>query len=82
MGRIGNGVDVMPEKCDWISVEERFPDESDIYIVSGTNPGTPNIHKRWRSMAYWNAKLQYWDCAFSKHVTHWRPLPDPPEEQP
>ena len=67
---------------DWISVEDRLPeDRSDVLVVA-------YWHERWGVYMGWCAPER---AAWSVHigigdrndvaVTHWMPLPEPPEEE-
>lgn len=69
------------ERC-WIPVEERLPeDRSDVLVVA-------YWHERWGAYMGWCAPER---AAWSVHVgigdrsdiavTHWMPLPEPPEEE-
>lgn len=53
----------------WISVEERLPEEEDLYIVSNGKE---------TSVAYWVEDA--WD-SFGDVITHWMPLPAAPRKE-
>lgn len=57
----------------WISVEERLPEKSDKYIVC-TAKGSVYCT---RFKAY--AKSGSFQTDINTHITHWMPLPEPPE---
>ena len=62
-----------PEREKWISVEDRFPDNEDFVLVA--YKVDPDIDL---SVAtdFYLAGLESWDS--SPIVTHWQPLPEPP----
>lgn len=75
-----NGVTIQ----EWISVEERLPDEDGDYITmtnaSGKGKGvlfhryeTNYVRGKELRRWYWNGRLTPWI------VTHWMPLPQPPK---
>lgn len=57
----------------WIPVSERLPETyKDVLIYSefgGCQKGFLHDHGDWED-----------DCGYDKKITHWQPLPDPPEE--
>jgi hypothetical protein len=63
---------------EWISCKERLPDKQDRYLIFGQfTKDCPNqvyealyLKKPRRFMA---------DGIYSKNVTHWMPLPEPPK---
>lgn len=62
--------------CKWISVEERLPPESQMYIVAA-NDG------RFRRVTFvkWQKRNRMWELAGARSywkITHWMPLPTPP----
>ena len=62
-------------KEKWISVTERLPDHNGWYLASGPTIKVEILHfysasKVWVSQMYDNFK-----------VTHWMPIPEPPEEE-
>lgn len=58
----------------WISVEERLPEELQVVLVSGT--GDNPLRKGYECGWLINGD---WTCWFTKDITHWMPLPAPPE---
>lgn len=69
----------------WISVKERLPEKSGLYIVyaPSADPASPRIHAVWyecdeRGEGY----KKGWSLCdpWAKAATHWMPLPDPPKE--
>ena len=80
--RYAEEIAVAQERQRWIPVEERLPeDRSDVLVVA-------YWHKRWGVYMGWCAPER---AAWSVHVgigdrsdiavTHWMPLPEPPEEE-
>lgn len=59
----------------WISVKERLPEEADEVLVFCRNGETT-----WTNLAHRVGK-QWWRVGVPMQcVTHWMPLPEPPEE--
>ncbi len=62
---------------DWISCEERMPDEGEMVLVFST-------HKE-ISKAFWDSDMGKFFIADSDYhynqldITHWQPLPEPPK---
>lgn len=58
----------------WVSVKDRLPEDTKQKIV---------FHKRGVSFAYFSGNY-WWSSIGGRHsldtVTHWMPLPEPPEE--
>ena len=70
---IAHGVTVQ----EWISVTERLPEESGMYIVTA-NDG----HAQRVSFVQWQKKNRMWNLTGARsywRVTHWMPLPQPPK---
>ena len=70
---IANGVTVQ----EWISVENRMPEESGMYIVTA-NDG----HAQRVSFVLWQKKNRMWNLTGARsywRVTHWQPMPQPPK---
>lgn len=61
----------------WISVEERLPDEGGLYLVYSCNYDM--------FTARYSARLNRWEShlvnLYGRMITHWTPLPMPPEEE-
>ena len=71
---IAHGVTVQ----EWISVEDRLPEESGMYIVTA-NDG----HAQRVSFVLWQKKNRMWNLTGARsywRVTHWTPLPPAPED--
>ena len=64
---------------EWISVEERLP-EDNVKVLILSSDGESML------ICYRNAKMKeyiWWDTMFSQsieNVTHWKPLPPPPSK--
>ena len=72
-GLIAHGVTVQ----EWISVKDRLPEESGMYIVTA-NDG----HAQRVSFVQWQKKNRMWNLTGARsywRVTHWMPLPQPPK---
>jgi len=69
---------------EWIKCSERLPPEADHYLVALSDPEDVGwvTDKAWT--AFYN-KCGEWDCCEAvedgQPVTHWMPLPAPPQEQ-
>lgn len=63
------------EERRWISVSERLPEEVQVVLVSGTSE---NDLRRKGYECGWLINGD-WTCWFTKNITHWMPLPAPPE---
>ena len=82
-----------PAHVGWISVKERLPDKDqevlifanswgEKHITSATFMGLPDYlkGKPWWSGNGWSGYEWEWDFN-EDHISHWMPLPPPPEEQ-
>lgn len=66
----------------WVSVEDRLPDsQADVLVVAFW-------HERWQTMIGWHSDIGKKWRVITPHgerepggVTHWMPLPEPPEVQ-
>ena len=70
---ISNGVTVQ----EWISVKDRLPEESGMYIVTA-NDG----HAQRVSFVQWQKRNRMWNLTGARsywRVTHWQPMPKPQE---
>ena len=76
---------------EWVSVEERLPEKHNEYIVCACDEGEPIDERIWGDTVVVCA--DYYDGAFTWHegnteydisdiVTHWMPLPAPPDRRP
>lgn len=73
----------------WIPVTDRLPEENGNYIVTACDEGSPAGEGIWYSTVvvvaeYYSGSWTWYDgcCEYSLEgiVTHWMPLPKPPEE--
>ena len=61
----------------WISVKDKLPENTDHVLCCTVNKaGKQNIVR-----GYYDAESNggMWACGMNNNVTHWMPLPDPPE---
>ena len=58
----------------WISVKERLPEADGTYVVYMPPPSEPII-----TAEYSDSRWDDWEVDITKYVTHWMPLPEPPE---
>lgn len=68
----------------WIPVTERLPEESGHYLICIECKCDGELFSAWMQVAWFCEKF-YWenlhsDNPFREKVTHWMPLPQPPEE--
>ena len=69
-----NEIDRLTKLHEWIPVTERLPEED--LPVLGTFAGKPAVD----TCCYADGK--WWQVGHEILVTHWQPLPLPPQEQP
>lgn len=62
-------IDVLEQDNEWISVKDRLPEPKAMVLVHCTNG-------RMLTVGYFDKDLEYLK---SGRVTHWMPLPEPPE---
>ncbi|MFR8002510.1 MAG: DUF551 domain-containing protein [Hydrogeniiclostridium sp.] len=60
----------------WISVEERLPERFEPVLVCREKNGSPYVEQGYKDVGEW------WKVygTRTKQITHWMPLPEPPEE--
>lgn len=67
------------ERTRWIPCSERMPDENNRWVLCLCVSGAMEVLKFDYTM--WNWDAQYpGRCYMENYVTHWMPLPEPPEE--
>lgn len=61
---------------EWISVKERLPERFEPVLVCREKNGSPYVEQGHKDVGEW------WKVygTRTKHITHWMPLPEPPEE--
>lgn len=70
----------------WVSVSERMPDEDQVVIVIANGKPRENINLNGAfELAEWSERdgwvLECWPEWETPVVTHWMPLPEPPERE-
>jgi hypothetical protein len=61
----------------WISVEDRLPEDDNLYIVCRTiYPHQIVFEARWKDGKW----LSVVESKQLNYITHWQPLPAPPKE--
>ena len=71
----------------WISVEDRLPeDDVDVIVYAVSNNGGYTIVITFHTHRLYGLNIEGWASPwqyFSMHytITHWMPLPEPPEEE-
>lgn len=58
---------------EWIPVTERLPEKNGSYLVY--------VYGDVTEMEYWHGKWHRLRDDYTKAVTHWMPLPEPPKEE-
>ncbi|HAH9728656.1 TPA: DUF551 domain-containing protein [Escherichia coli] len=74
MRKAGN-YPVIPD--GWISCSERMPKGyADVLVTDGEHVEV----KWWDESGYWNSWAELNSDIFADEITHWMPLPEPPQE--
>lgn len=62
---------------EWISVKERLPERFKPVLICREKNGKPYVEQGYKDVCEW------WKVygTRTKQVTHWMPLPEPPEEE-
>ena len=71
---IANGVTVQ----EWISVEDRLPEDSGYYLVVYRDKYNGSISIALDNYVKCGAG-EWWASEFTHNITHWMPLPEPPK---
>lgn len=77
-------VEFLLEKPQWISVKERLPEYDQLVLIWHPDFEKPFVGSRVDSGLM--DPLYWWRCEFDMYepegiITHWMPLPEPPEEE-
>jgi hypothetical protein len=67
---------------NWISVDERMPDENrEVFVGCFTKQGVAVFYAvaMWRKTPWGSFAWEDEDCVIH-HPTHWMPLPEPPPQ--
>lgn len=70
------------QKPKWIPVTERLPEHHGHYLVH--IEGGEFSQVSWEEIAFFDGKIFMWEHISSEYpedVTHWMPLPEPPESE-
>lgn len=72
---------------EWISVKDRLPEKHVIVLVFNDTKDIfvatmDIIHPVYQNepKLYWSFEPSGWGSCCSKDITHWMPLPEPPQE--
>lgn len=68
--------------AEWISVKDRLPEpgHKPYLTCRKTVKGRILIESRYLHVSYTTPHVAYWEGKKNGEVTHWMPLPEPPEE--
>ena len=80
-------IEELEAQLRWRSVKDELPTEEGLYLVTlydtlgdTVGPGTYVTTSWWSTEHDWDEDMSYKPYGFTR-VTHWMPLPEPPEEQ-
>lgn len=72
---------------EWISVDERLPSKSGLYPACSATDGRKYVEDWCDALCYFNSEAKYgeskWQHSsgfYDNGITHWMPLPPPPQE--
>lgn len=65
-----------PANSVWISVKDQLPERFKPVLICREKNGKPYVEQGYKDVGEW------WKVygTRTKHITHWMPLPEPPEE--
>lgn len=67
------------EAHGWIDVRSELPEYGRrVYVFKGGNRSHRDVHEAIRT--HTDNKGEQWSCDYQHYITHWMPLPSPPEE--
>lgn len=67
--------------CKWIPVGERLPNENDdVLCCRGNHIGAMMDVYTYKGDNKWEDAYGYWNYGDIEGITHWMPLPEPPNE--
>lgn len=79
----------VPVGGDWVNTKDRLPERNGKYIVTACDEGEPYDKKIWNDTVVvcavyyksrWTWEENSTEYSLDGIVTHWMPLPEPPEE--
>jgi hypothetical protein len=79
-GDVLNTIDAAPTIGEWISVEDRLPEQSGYVLTCYGDYHTINVFSYSKKHRAFNAHDCLPTAENNVDVTHWMPLPEPPEE--
>lgn len=80
----------VPVGGDWVNTKDRLPERNGKYIVTACDEGEPYDKKIWNDTVVvcavyyksrWTWEKNNIEYSLDGIVTHWMPLPEPPEER-
>lgn len=73
-------IDTAPTVCGWISVKDRMP-ENETIVVALVQYEVGWYHMlAWHDKRGWHSSAEEFQESDGVYVTHWMPLPEPPQE--
>ena len=72
-------LDDMPTVGGWISVKDGMPQDEMVVVIVKHKIGWYWV-PAWHDEFGWHSSAREFKDGESKYVTHWMPLPEPPEE--
>ena len=65
---------------EWISVKDKLPTKPGEYIVAFDFGRVGTNYYRTRETISYRYKDPHWAYSGNEYITHWMPLPEPPED--